>query len=251
MTLAKKKLCIAALWVSAATLTGCSNSEVSLVKESRMKGWPEYTIGQMLDKRKACTKTDWKSFKDSKDRLIVEYTCIHKLGTRYIQEINERIVNEQKETEATSIKYHKNNLAKLEEKIKSINEELRGREPSDEVYPSIGQIKNMLASVENEYEREKKRGKELERSNKRNAEIEERRKNNFREIQEVFQWTIQDESPIFLKSQIKAVFSDKEFAFTIDMESMFNLAINDSEEINQGYKGVIFQITQKYTGDKE
>lgn len=70
---------------SAAMLSGCLGGEVSRVKESKMKGWPEFTVGQLLDKRHACSKTEWKVFTDTRDRKVVEYTCDYALGTAYLK----------------------------------------------------------------------------------------------------------------------------------------------------------------------
>ena len=81
----------------AAMLSGCFVGDVSTVKESRMKGWPEFTVGQMLDKRQACTSTDWESFKDSRDRKIVQYTCVHGPGKEYLLGLNAKSLETEKE----------------------------------------------------------------------------------------------------------------------------------------------------------
>jgi hypothetical protein len=69
----------------AALLSGCLGGDVSRVKESRMKGWPDFTVGQLLGTRKACSSTEWKSFTDTRDRKVVEYSCDYAPGTAYLK----------------------------------------------------------------------------------------------------------------------------------------------------------------------
>lgn len=72
----------------AAMLTGCFAGDVSVVKDSHIKGWPQFTVGQLLDKRKACSSVEWKSFKDSRGRNVVEYTCESAAGAVYLQSVH-------------------------------------------------------------------------------------------------------------------------------------------------------------------
>lgn len=72
----------------AAMLTGCFAGDVSVVKDSRITGWPQFTVGQLLDKRNACSSVDWKSFKDSRGRSVVEYTCESAAGVAYLQSLH-------------------------------------------------------------------------------------------------------------------------------------------------------------------
>lgn len=71
-----------------AMLTGCFAGDVSVVKDSRITGWPQFTVGQLLDKRKACSSMEWKSFKDSRGRSVVEYTCESAAGAVYLQSVH-------------------------------------------------------------------------------------------------------------------------------------------------------------------
>lgn len=57
-------------------LSGCGDSQVDKVKNARSDN-PDYTYGQFLDNRKHCNKTSWKSMKDDRGRIIVEYSCTH------------------------------------------------------------------------------------------------------------------------------------------------------------------------------
>ena len=69
----------------AVMLSGCFAGDVSVVKASRITGWSQFTVEQLLDKRKACSRVEWKSFKDTRDRSVVEYTCESAAGKNYLQ----------------------------------------------------------------------------------------------------------------------------------------------------------------------
>lgn len=71
-----------------AMLTGCFAGDVSVVKDSRITGWPQYTVGQLLDKRKACSSVEWKSFKDPRGRSVVQYTCESAAGAVYLLSVH-------------------------------------------------------------------------------------------------------------------------------------------------------------------
>lgn len=72
----------------AVMLSGCFAGDVSVVKASRITGWSQFTVEQLLDKRKACSSVEWKSFKDTRDRSVVEYTCESAAGTAYLQSLH-------------------------------------------------------------------------------------------------------------------------------------------------------------------
>lgn len=78
----------------AVMLTGCFGGDVSIVKESRLQGWPQFTVGQLLDKRKACSSIEWKSFKDTRDRQVVEYTCEVAAGKDFLQRLASSYIEE-------------------------------------------------------------------------------------------------------------------------------------------------------------
>ena len=74
----------------AVLLTGCLGGDVGRVKDSKLKGWPQYTVGQLLDKRKACSNIEWESFTDTRDRKIVQYTCENELIGSFTKVLHER-----------------------------------------------------------------------------------------------------------------------------------------------------------------
>ncbi len=61
--------------VSTLLITGCSNSDITTVKDGRLDDFQEYTIGQALDNRDACLSTEWESFEDERGRTVVQYRC--------------------------------------------------------------------------------------------------------------------------------------------------------------------------------
>lgn len=58
-----------------ALLAGCFGGDISTVKNSKLQGWPAFTVGQLLDKRDGCAKTKWEKFTDDRNRAVVQYTC--------------------------------------------------------------------------------------------------------------------------------------------------------------------------------
>ena len=66
-------------------LSGCSG-DIKSVKESRISGRSDFTIGQAFDNRHFCSSIDWKAFKDDRKRPIVEYTCEYKLAMNHYKE---------------------------------------------------------------------------------------------------------------------------------------------------------------------
>ncbi len=247
MDIGSKKYLTMALLVGSGLFVGCTGSDVSIVKEFRMKGWPDYTIGQMLDKRKACSKTDWKSFKDDRDRVIVEYTCVHGPGTKYIQELNVSEIDRGKNNPPKMATYELNSKKKsIESYRKQLQDEVeRGASPSQ-----MALTERILESHEQGYLRIKQEEEEiLQRAQVSHAEmiaLLERRAANFEEINEVFQWVIQEKSPVFLTSQIKVKFSDAAYARPVDMQTMFDIAAENSIKMTAGYESAIASLTKKY-----
>ena len=74
----------------AVLLTGCLGGDVSRVKDSKLKGWPQYTVGQLLDKRQVCSSTKWHSFTDKRDRKIIEYVCDYAPAKALLQELTDK-----------------------------------------------------------------------------------------------------------------------------------------------------------------
>lgn len=90
-----------------------------------MKGWPEFTIGQLLDNRQACAKTEWKSFTDTRDRKVVEYSCDHAAGKTYLQaEQVEDVEHAQKNWEI-SLANEESSAANDQERVAKAQEEVR------------------------------------------------------------------------------------------------------------------------------
>lgn len=78
-------------------LAGCTSSEIKIVKESHLVDYPNYLVGQAFDNRHACASIDWKSFKDDRERTVVEYTCQYKFATEFYTGLVSELVREKSE----------------------------------------------------------------------------------------------------------------------------------------------------------
>lgn len=101
----------------AAMLSGCFGGDVAQVKESRMKGWPEFTVGQLLDKRKACSSVEWKNFTDTRDRKVVEYTCENQVAAAFLKAIHEDAIEDHRKTQQMILTQAKDRLVSAREDI--------------------------------------------------------------------------------------------------------------------------------------
>lgn len=247
MKIKSKKIFAMAILIGSGLLSGCKGSDVSIVKEARMKGWPDYTIGQMLDKRKACTTTDWKSFKDDRGRVIVEYTCVHEPGTKYIQELNIKLIKEAKESPPKMASYQ---LESAKRGIDLYRQQLQDQVDRDASPSQIAHTERILKSSEEEYLRIKQEDEgyfqRAQAEHLKKIELLERRAANFQETNEVYQWAIQENSPVFLASKINVKFSDANQGLRVDMKTMLDIATNDSIEMTAGYKKAISDLNSEY-----
>lgn len=78
----------------AVLLAGCTSSEIKIVKESHLADYPTYLVGQAFDNRHACASIDWKSFKDDRERTVVEYTCQYKFAPEFYTGLVSQLVRE-------------------------------------------------------------------------------------------------------------------------------------------------------------
>ena len=79
-------------WVLASSvfaMTGCFGGDMDLVKKSVPREASQYTLDQLLSKRKNCSDTSWKSFSDERGRTIVEYMCVYGPAQSYLQAMTE------------------------------------------------------------------------------------------------------------------------------------------------------------------
>ena len=78
----------------AVLLAGCTSSEIKTVKESHLADYPTYLVGQAFDNRHACASVDWKSFKDERERTVVEYTCQYKFAQEFYTKLVSELVGQ-------------------------------------------------------------------------------------------------------------------------------------------------------------
>ncbi|MDB5886637.1 MAG: putative lipoprotein [Polaromonas sp.] len=81
----------------AVLLTGCTGSEIKIVKESHLINYPNYLVGQAFDNRHACASVDWKSFKDERQRTVVQYTCQYKLAAENYKNLATEFIAKEEE----------------------------------------------------------------------------------------------------------------------------------------------------------
>jgi len=116
----------------AVLLTGCLGGDVGRVKDSKLKGWPQYTVGQLLDKRQVCSSTKWHSFTDKRDRKIVEYVCEYAPAKAYLEKITEEKLESFERSRVSKQEHQTNMLIQkrqaLEKAIESHNEVLATKE---------------------------------------------------------------------------------------------------------------------------
>ncbi|QRN52252.1 hypothetical protein [Dyella caseinilytica] len=75
-------------------LAGCTDSDISKVKEMKFEPDPSYTVGQAFDHRSVCDAVTWDTIKDERGRKIVEYRCSFKGVKDYIQSTEEAHLKE-------------------------------------------------------------------------------------------------------------------------------------------------------------
>lgn len=117
-------VCVSALF---ALLAGCTGSEIKIVKESHLADYPTYLVGQAFDNRHACASVDWKSFKDERQRTVVEYTCQYKSAAENYKNLaTEFIAKEEEDFEMAkagadmSINQHKEEVLDYQNKLEEL-----------------------------------------------------------------------------------------------------------------------------------
>lgn len=128
-----------------AMLTGCFAGDVSVVKDSRITGWSQFTVEQLLDKRKACSSVDWKSFKDSRGRSVVEYTCESAAGAVYLQRLHAGAVQvAQQRLDGAS--QHDAAFAEIDKQQTSLAQEI-SKDQTDELANRQALIENLQRDI--------------------------------------------------------------------------------------------------------
>lgn len=231
----------------AALLSGCLGGDVSRVKESRMKGWPDFTVGQLLGTRKACSSTEWKSFTDTRDRKVVEYSCTYAPGEKFIQERSASAIEDEKGQPARAAERDAYYLGIEQKQIDHARAQLQD---AIERGVPVSSYEQAIARTEADYERKKqshaeRAPREAEQHAKRLAKFE-RRAANFRQVLETTQWTVQDGEVVYLGSKIQAVFSDRVIDWPVNQVFIFEHAAQNSAELTESYRIYLDQMWEQY-----
>ncbi|MFI8614325.1 hypothetical protein ACIGHN_02335 [Acidovorax sp. NPDC077693] len=212
-----------------------------------MKGWPDFTVGQLLDKRKACSSTEWKSFTDTRDRKVVEYQCTYSPGGKYMQERSAEAIEEENGQPARQAESNAYYLGIEQKQIDHAKEQLA--DAIDRGVP-VESFEQAIARAENAYEKKKqlhaeRASQDDERHGQRLA-LFKRRAANFREVLEISQWAIQDGSPVYLGSKIQAVFDDRAIDWPVNHVFVFEQASQDSPDLTESYRVYLGQMWEQY-----
>lgn len=87
-----RNISITALMSSIILIGGCSGSSVEIVKSDYIDADKKMSNSQLLDNRKVCDKVMWSDFRDSRDRIVVEYQCELKGGQDYLKKQRDHYV---------------------------------------------------------------------------------------------------------------------------------------------------------------
>lgn len=137
-----------ALVLLCASLAGCGDSEVDLVRESTVVDFFGYTYGKVLDNHKVCADSEWKSYKEDGVKKV-SYTCNLKKG--------EHVFNyDEKEAAAVhkqaAEEYINRNVESMTSRLDSFEKALTDRINTQEKKKELLKVKDYFKySIENEY----------------------------------------------------------------------------------------------------
>jgi len=79
------------LLIIAVALSGCESSEVSELKETKLPGYPTFTIEQAFENRAACGEVTWEKNEDSRGRTVINYEChmdgVDEFESRFLEDV--------------------------------------------------------------------------------------------------------------------------------------------------------------------
>ena len=142
-------------------LSGCTDSDIQMVKESRLQGYPSHTIGEAFDQRDLCSSTDW-ARKEDRGRWQVAYMCeIKGVEDFFRWRLEDAISSDSNYSQhQKDVDYFKRLLRSSEERLAELQQ--KGSDEEDRE-----RIKNLKESIESN----------RQRVNDRKAKIEEFRSN--------------------------------------------------------------------------
>ena len=239
--------------IVSALLAGCFGGDVGKVKDSRMKGWPDFTVGQLLNKREACSKIEWESFKDTRDRKIVQYTCENQRIRNSFKRVTDEDVSRENMYKGLLIESAQKDLEQAESYVASVAERLKEDRAAVALLESGQGVDQSTHESKLRYRREyllqteedvgtaaenlAKAKAQMEsapndpRMGKFDANIEEfnLKLASLKSVREVSQWTIQDGKPVYLGSKIEIEFPDKTKEELVKAEYIFDQAAKDGD----------------------
>ena len=218
-----------------------------------MKGWPDFTVGQLLNKREACSKIEWESFKDTRDRKIVQYTCENQRIRNSFKRVTDEDVSRENMYKGLLIESAQKDLEQAESYVASVAERLKEDRAAVALLESGQGVDQSTHESKLRYRREyllqteedvgtaaenlAKAKAQMEsapndpRMGKFDANIEEfnLKLASLKSVREVSQWTIQDGKPVYLGSKIEIEFPDKTKEELVKAEYIFDQAAKDGD----------------------
>lgn len=132
---------------------GCTDSDISLIKDGRLNDFPEFTIGQAFDSRNVCESTHWRTFVDDRKRTVVEYQCALKDATGYyVEETQKQLDSAILEKERIK-NYYEDKIQEREEYIPRRREEMQGSFHPSAIEKMANIEKGVLKNLRENYEK--------------------------------------------------------------------------------------------------
>ena len=219
---------------STIALSACSKSPVGIVKDGYIDSARTTTVANGLGKRPLCKSTHWDSFKDDKDRTVVQYKCTIIDGIDFLKDRREDYLEratKDAETAVTSAVRSRDSVAKsIEEDYPDSRRNIERLQRGIERFramPKQGltekeQIDGRLSQIQ-EIERvlgERRRDAQRELSSSEGAIVIAQKRNNpetlkkeafarhpvYKDAAEIFQWIVNGEGRAVLNyGEIQAV----------------------------------------------
>lgn len=215
-------------------ISGCSDSNIELVKKSTNHYWEDYTVSQLLDNREQCEEVDWKSFADKNERVIVEYNCKLIPATEIIknQIINARPNNKKLEDKIDSSKYWQSEISqRANERIKILEQEIQNNpEFFKNNHQYIEDIQRDINQRVEEYNKVIERDTHQHKLEQKFSDITAE---NFEGVYESHQWVIKNGHPSFQGSFMTYKVKDEEdYSPSYDPREVYKTAVEDSQKAN-------------------
>ncbi|WP_127803908.1 hypothetical protein [Hydrogenophaga sp. NH-16] len=217
-----------------AIISGCSDSNIDLVKKSTNPYWEDYTVSQLLDNREQCEKIEWKSFSDKNERDLVEYNCKlnpatdlvknHITKSRPNDENAEELLQKKNFSENDLLETANRTIARTKERIQNYPEDTE---------KGLQFIQRIQTELEDSLKRLNEDYETLVRKHKLEQAFSDLTADRFEGVFESHQWVIRNKNPSFQGSFLTFKIKDEgEYSLSYDPKVAYKTAIEDSDKAN-------------------